>query len=231
MDPLILVDQAEAQGKIPRPIARKVRLRMTFLVGAVKRVEKASGLSYPPYYVEPVLPVQRSHVEYGQMGVLFARVIPATVTGKLTILMQFTAPLVAFGTRSTIAAVAAHEFAHYVDFVRRLSTKDVFAEEGLTTMYESSFADSDRLVPARLLFDEKSLVGLVTRKFKNELVDPALNKKVSESWVGKGLPMRWVSPEENRISLGMDVVATASFDHRVLAKIQEIQKRMKPRRG
>jgi hypothetical protein len=162
------------------------------------------------------------------MGVLFARVVPTTITGKLAILIQFTAPLVAFGTRSTIEAVAAHEFAHYVDFVRRLSTKDVLSEEGTTTMYESSFVDSDRLVPARLLFNERSLVGLVTRKFKNDLVDPALNKKVSESWVGKGLPMRWASPEENRISLGMDVVATASFDPMVLARIQEIQRRMKP---
>jgi hypothetical protein len=228
VDPLILVDQAEAQGKIPRPIARKVRLRMTHLVGAVKRVEKASGLTYPPYYVEPVLPVQKSHIEYGQMGVLFARVIPTTVTGKLAVLVQFAAPLVAFGTRSTMEAVAAHEFTHYVDFVRRLSTKDVFAEEGLTTMYESSFADSDRLVPAKLLFNESSLVGLVTRKFKNDLVDPALNKKVSESWVAKGLPMRWVNPEDNRVKLGMDVVAAASFDPRVLAKIQEIQERTKP---
>jgi hypothetical protein len=201
---------------------------MTYLEGAVKRVEKASGLTYPPYYVEPVLPLQKSHVEYGQMGVLFARVVPTTITGKLAILIQFTAPLVAFGTRSTIEAVAAHEFTHYVDFVRRLSTKDVLSEEGLTTMYESSFADSDRLVPARLLFNERSLVGLVTRKFKNDLVDPALNKKVSESWVGKGLPMRWASPEENRINLGMDVITTASFDPRVLAKIQEIRKRMKP---
>ncbi len=227
MDPLILLDQAEAQGKIPRPMARKVRLRMKYLAGAVARVEAASGLRYPPYYVEPVLPLARAPAEYGQMGVLYARVIPTTATGNLTILIQFTAALVAFGTKSTIDAVAAHEFTHYVDLVRRLSRTNVVAEERLATLHESGYADSDRLVPSKLVFSERALVGLVTRKFKEGFADPALNKKVSDSWVGKDLPVRWVDPEENMVRLGMEVVATARFDPMVLARVDEIQKKMK----
>ncbi len=228
MDPLILLDQAEAQGKIPRPLARRVRLRMKYLLGAVKRVEDASGLRYPPYYVEPVLPVQKTPAEYGQMGVLFARVIPTTAAGGLTILVQFTGALVAMGSKATIEAVAAHEFAHYVDLVRRLSRTDVVSDERVATLYESSYADSDRLVPASLLFSEKSLVSLVSRKFRDGLSDPALNKKVSDSWVGKNLPMRWFDPRENVVNLAMDVVATAKFDPDVLAKVAEIQRKLGP---
>jgi len=228
VDPLILVDQAEAQGKIPIAMARRVRRRMSYLAGAVDRVEKASSLSYPPYYVEPVLPVAHTPAEYGQMGVLFARVVPTTAAGSLSILVQFTAALVAFGTKSTIEAVAAHEFTHYVDLVRRLSRTNVLSEEKSATLYESSYADDERLVPARLLFAEKSLTGLVSRKFKGGLSDPALNKKVSDLWVGKSLPVRWVNPEENMIRLGIEQVASAKFDPRVLAKVQEIQKKMKP---
>ncbi len=226
MDPLVLVDQAEAQGKLPRPMARKVRLRMGYLVGAVRRVEAASGLRYPPYYVEPVLPIAKTPAEFGEMGVLFARVIPTTATGNLTILVQFTAALVALGTKATIEAVAAHEFTHYVDLVRRLSRTDVAAEERLATLYESSYADSDRLVPTKLLFAEKSLVSLVSRKFKTGLADRALNKKVSDLWVGKNLPMRWVNPEENMVRLGMNVVNSSKFDAAVLEKVQEIQGKM-----
>ncbi len=226
MDPLVLVDQAEAQGKLPRPVARRVRLRMKYLAGAVKRVETASGLSYPPYYVEPVLPVAKTPAEYGQMGVLFARVIPTTATGSLAILVQFTAALVLYGTKGTIEAVAAHEFTHYLDLVRRLSSTDVVAEERAATLHESSYADTDRLVPPRLVFAEKSLVGLVTRKFKDGLSDPALNRKVSDSWIGKDLPVRWVDPEENVTRLGVGAVATARFDPGVLAKVSEIQKKM-----
>jgi hypothetical protein len=223
VDPLILLDEAVAQGKVPRQIAKKVRLRMKVLQGAVQRVEEASGLKYPPYYVEPVLPVSRTGSEYGQMGVLFARVIPTTITGGLAILVQFTAALVAYGTKGTIEAVAAHEFTHYVDLVRKLSTTSVLSDEIATTLYEASFADAERTVPPKLLFSEKSLVALVSRKFKNELTDPALIKKVGDAWIAKNLPVRFVGPEENLVKLPMAIVAGARFDPGVLSRVAEIQ--------
>ena len=227
MDPLILLDQAVAQEKIPRTLAKKVRTRIKLVQGAVQRVEKASGIKYPPYYVEPVLPVSKGGGEYGQMGVLFARVIPTTVTGSLVILVQFTAALVAYGTKGVIEAVAAHEFTHYVDLVRRLGIASATSDEQATTLYEASYADSERTVPPKLLFSEKALVALLTRKFKDGLYDPALNKKVGDSWIAKDLPIRWVGPEENVVRLGMGVVATAKFDPAVLAKAAEIQEKMK----
>ena len=225
MDPLILLDHAVAQGKIPRGMAKKVRLRMKVLLGAVQRVEKASGLRYPPYYVEPVLPVSRTGAEYGQMGVLFARVVPHTETGSLVILVQFTAALVAFGTKGTIEAVAAHEFTHYVDLVRKLSTRDIVSDEVATTLYEASYADAERTVPPKVLFSERSLVSLVSRKFKDELHDPALNKKVGDAWIAKDLPIHWVGPEENRTTIPMGMVASTRFDPGVLAKVAEMQQK------
>ena len=225
MDPLILLDQAVAQEKVPRALATRVRKRMTILQGAVERVEKASGLRYPPYYVEPVLPVSKSGGEYGQMGVLFARVVPTTVTGSVVILVQFTAALVAYGTKGTIEAVAAHEFTHYVDLVRKLSTTNVASDEVATTLYEASFADAERTVPPKLLFSERPLVALVSRKFKNDLTDPALNKKVGDSWIAKNLPIHWVGPEENRVSLPITAVASTRFDPAVLAKVKDLREK------
>jgi hypothetical protein len=223
VDPLILLDQAVAQEKVPRAIAKKVRLKMNVLQGAVERVEKASGLRYPPYYVEPILPVSKSGGEYGQMGILFARVIPTTVTGSLAILVQFTAALLAYGTKGTIEAVAAHEFTHYVDLVRKLSTKNVVSDETATTLYEASFADVERTVPPKLLFSDRTLVSLISRKFKNELSDQSLTKKVGDSWIAKNLPIRYVGPEENVVRLPMAVVAGSRFDPGVVSKVAEIQ--------
>jgi hypothetical protein len=227
VDPLILLDQAVAQEKIPRAIARKVRLRMKYLQGAVNRVEKASGLRYPPYYVEPILPVSKGGGEYGQLGVMFARVIPTTATGSLLILVQFSAALVVYGTKGTMEAVSAHEFTHYVDLVRRLSTTNVTNDEQVTTLYEASFADSERSIAPKLLFSEKSLVALVSKKFKGTLSDPALNKKVGDAWIAKNLPIRWVGPEENVVRLGMGVVASTKFDPAVLSRVVQIQEKMK----
>ena len=227
MDPLVVLNQAEAQGKIPKGIAKKVRARMNYLEGAVARVEAASGLSYPPYYVEPALPVSNTAAEFGRMGVLFARVIPTTATGSLSILVQFTAALVAFAPKGTLEAVAAHEFTHYVDLVRRLRRTDVLSDERATTLFEATYADSEKTVSPSLIFSEKSLVALVKRKFKDGLSDPSLNKKVEEKWVAKDLPMRSVSVEGNVTRLGMEKVASAKFDPALLQKISQIESKLK----
>jgi len=224
MDPLILLDQAVAQEKVPRAIATKVRRRMNLVVGAIQRVERSSGLKYPPYYIEPTLPCSKTGAEYGQMGVLFARVIPTTVTGSVVIFVQFSAALVAFGTKGTIEAVAAHEFTHYVDLVRKLSTKNITSDEVITTLFEASFVDAEHTVEPRLLFSEKSLVSLVSRKFKNDLVDAALSRKAGDLWVAKDLPIHWVGPEENTLKVPMAIAASTRYDPRVLAKLAEIQK-------
>ena len=226
MDPLVLLDQAVAQEKVPRAVARKVRLRMKYVQGAIDRVESASGLKYPPYYIEPSLPMAKGGGEYGQVGIMYARVIPTVAAGSLIILVQFTAALVAFGTKATIEAVAAHEFTHYVDLVRKLSSKNIASDEQATTLYEASYADTERTVAPKALFAEKSLVSLVTKKFKAELVDQALNKKVSEQWLEKNLPVRWVGPEENVAKLGMEAVTSAKFDRAVLTKVAELKEKM-----
>jgi len=227
VDPLILLDQAVAQEKVPRAIAKKVRLRLGILQQSVNRVEKASGLVYPPYYIEPSLALSKGGGEYGQTGVFFARVIPTTAGGKLTILVQFAAALVAYGTKGTLDAIAAHEFTHYVELVRKLSESNIVSDEVATSLYEASYADSERTVPAKLLFSDRALVGLLTRKFKPELLDPALTKKVDASWIALNLPVRWVGPEANRIRLAMGVVAGAKFDPAVVKKALEIEEKMK----
>lgn len=227
MDPLVLLDQAVAQGKVPQALAKKVRLRMSLVQQAVGRCERASGLKYPQYYVEPTLPVSKGGGDYGAVGVFFARVIPTTAGGTLTILVQFTAPLIAYGTKATLEAVAAHEFTHYVVLVRKLATKSLLSDEVATSLYEASYADSERTVPPKLLYSDRALASLLTRKFKPELVDPALNRKVSESWIEKNLPIRWVGPEVNRVGLEMGVVARAVFDPEVMKKAAEIEEKMK----
>ncbi|MDE1857816.1 MAG: hypothetical protein KGI26_01945 [Thaumarchaeota archaeon] len=225
LDPLILLDQAVAQGRVPRALAKRVRLKMKYLQGAVQRVEKASGLKYPPYYIEPVLPVSKTGSEYGQMGVLFARVIPTTLNGSVLILVQFTAALLAYGTKGTVEAVAAHEFTHYVELVRKLSTTNVTSDEVATTLYEASYADAERVVPPKLIFTDRALVSLVSRKFKEQLSDQALNKKVGDSWIAKDLPIRWVGPEDNRVKLPMGAVASTKFDPAVLAKVAQLEEK------
>jgi hypothetical protein len=228
VNPLFALDRAEAEGKIPKALAKRVRGRATYLVGAVKRVEKASELSYPQYYVEPVLPLAQSRGEAGQVGVLYARVIPTVATaGGLSILVQFTAALVAFGAKGTLEAVAGHEFTHYLDLVRRLSRMNVMSDERATSLFESSFADAERTVKMKSIFKDRSLIRLVERKFPLGLVDEKLNALVEKKWIEKNLPVRIVAPEENVVRLGMGSVLSSTFDPRVIARISSLEEKVR----
>jgi hypothetical protein len=226
VDPLIVVEQAVAQGTFPRPLAARVRRKMGTLSAAVERVERASGVPYPPYYVEPVLPYSTTGAEYGQMGVLFARVIPTTANGGLAILVQFSAALLIFGTKGAVEAVAAHEFTHYVDLVRRLSKGSLTSDEGSSTLFEAAYADVEKTVPPKLVFSETSLVALVNRKFKDVLVDPKLTRLVDDKWIAKNLPMRMVPPEENRVRVGVETIVKTKFEPSLLRKIAQIEEKM-----
>jgi hypothetical protein len=114
-------------------------------------------------------------IEYGSMGAFFARVIPAPFDGKISIIVQFTAPLLLFGTRGTIEAVAAHEFTHYVDLVRRLSRTSIVSDERMGTLFEAGYADGERLVsPSKVFAGDKALARLVDKKFAPNLVDEKL---------------------------------------------------------
>ena len=226
MDPFVLLDQSTAQGRLKSSIAGKVKARARYLYGAVERVERASGIKYPPYYVEPSLPVATTSVEFGSVGALYARVIPANFEGRLSIIVQFTAPLLLFGLKGTIEAVAAHEFTHYVDLVRRFSRMQLSSDERASTLFEAEYADEERVVDPALVFPaDKKLASLVKKKFSAGLVDEKLNEKVAKGWIEKGLPTKRVSPEENVVSVSVGVIASTNFDPMVISKIAELEER------
>jgi hypothetical protein len=225
LDPFVLLDQAVAQGRLKAALATKVKAKGKTLTGAVKRVEKASAIRYPPYYVEPSLPVATTSVEFGSVGALYARVIPANFEGKLSIIVQFTAPLLLFGLKGTVEAVAAHEFTHYIDLVRRFSKMKLSSDERASTLFESGYADEERVVDPALIFtSDKRLASLVNKKFSGGLVDEKLNEKVASGWIEKGLPTRRVSPEDNVVNVNVGAIATASFDPAVISRISELEK-------
>lgn len=223
-DPFVLLDQFAAYGKLNYAVVAKVKARAKLLYGAVGRVERATGLKYPPFYVEPTLPLAMTSVEYGSMGAFFARVIPTTFEGQLSILVQFTAPLLLFGTKGTIEAVAGHEFTHYVDLVRRLSGASVLSDERVSTLFEAGYADEGRVVsPAKVFAKDVLLARLIKRKFKPNLTDKTLDKRVDKDWIDARLPTSRVRVEGNVVRLDVGMVARTSFDPVLLERIKAME--------
>ncbi|MEM3077994.1 MAG: hypothetical protein QXR38_00655, partial [Nitrososphaerales archaeon] len=72
MDPLIKLEEVEKSGELPLSILNRIRRRMKYLYEGIAKIEQASGLKYPNYYIEPKLLLSSSQVEKGQIGVLYA---------------------------------------------------------------------------------------------------------------------------------------------------------------
>ncbi len=203
---------------------RKIVERMKYVNKAVKRVEVAANLKYPLFYVEPFLPLAATRFELGTYGALYARTIPTSTTAGLKILVQISAPLVAFALPGTIDAVIAHEFLHYLEFVRRFSRMDSIAEEVSTSLFEASFADADHIFPSRSVFKDRALVKLLEKKFHGGFVDTRLNKKTEERWIAKGLPTTKLAPESNTTRIPISLIMKSTFDPMVTLRIEDLEK-------
>jgi hypothetical protein len=203
---------------------------MKYVEEGVARIELASGLKYPPYYIEPVLPSSSSPVEIGQIGVLYARTIPVEGILGLEILVQLSAPLIAFGLKTTIRAVLAHEFLHYIEFVRRFSKLDIVSDSLSTSLFEALYSDHDRLFEPKLIFNDSRLVKLVNEKFSNGLDDKALHEMTLKEWIEKGLPTLNLSPNSNVIRLPVSSILKMKIDPPLKLKLKELERKVYERK-
>lgn len=224
MDPLFKIHQAELADLLPVNIIKKIKSRMKYAYDGVSRVEKASGVTYPPYYVEPALDVASTGLEIGQLGLLFARTLPKEVFGSLEIWVQLSAPLIAFGDKPTIHAVIAHEFLHYVDLVRKFMNLQAISMEVPSTLFESPYADMVSLYPAEQLLKDKRLIRLVKSRFPNGFVDEKLQEKTIKRWLEKGLPVNKVTPDMNVVKVSISAIVNARFDPILRSKLDEIER-------
>ena len=214
---------SEAQSSLPSSIVKKTKERFRFVTDGIKRVEEASRLPYPQFYVEPVLSVTSTSLELGKLGIMYARTIPLEHQGKVEIIIQLSIPLIVFGVKTTIQAVIAHEFMHYIEFIRKFSRLDVLSEEGSSTIFEAPLVDMGRLFSAKDLFKDRKLVGYVDKKFPNGLHDTSLNEKTLKRWIDKGLPSKRVGLDTNRVKIPIQAIMNTAFPNEIIKKIQETE--------
>ena len=93
--------------------------RFDLAVSGITRIEKASGIQYPIAYVDPSAVIVRQGAESYQYGVFFARTIPVVTDSDVQVVIQISAPLIAYGLKGTIHAILAHEFLHYLELLQR----------------------------------------------------------------------------------------------------------------
>ena len=224
-DPLYKVHDAARAGQIPDKTYKLVVERLDLVKEGIERIEKASGLKYPYYYVEPSMVVSTSAVEFSQFGIFFARTIPVVGDDNLLrVVVQLTAPLIAYGLKGTIHAILAHEFMHYLELVSRIAKMRIVSDELSGTLFEGTYADSGRLLEERAVFkSDPTLIRHITTRFPEGFRDMKLEDKAIKLWMDKGLPMTRVPIDANVIKIPVEAMAHLQVEQAIKDKIAEYE--------
>ncbi len=224
MDPLLKVNEAHKNGILPDKIYSLIIKRFKLVLDGIGRVEKASGINFPLAYVEPSIVISQPTGSF-DYGILFARTLPIIANEKVEIIIQITAPLVAYGLKGTIHAILAHEFLHYLELIKRMSKMELVSDEISGNLFESVYADTTRLFEPRVVFDDKTLLLHITKKFPEGFRDYKLEDKVLKNWIQKKLSIINVALDRNTIKIPADVLAKTKIDPSLLQKVDQIEQK------
>jgi len=222
---LLKVEEAARSRKLPTSIFKMIKKRIKYVEDGIAMIESVSELKYPSYYIEPTLPLSSSQIETYQIGILYARTIPIETSSRLEILVQIAAPLVAFGLKTTIRAVLAHEFLHYMELMRRFNKLDIVSDTLSTSLFESLYSDFERLLKPKLVFKDRKLVKLINEKFSNGLNDKKLHKKTLKEWIEKDLPTLNLPPTSNIIRVPITSIVNMKIDPLLKLKLEELEQK------
>jgi hypothetical protein len=159
------------------------------------------------------------------MGIFFARTIPVVGDDRLLrVVVQVTAPLIAYGLKGTIHAILAHEFMHYLELVSRIAKMRVISDEVSGTLFEGTYADSGRLLEERAVFkSDPTLVKHITTRFPEGFRDFKLEDKAIKLWMNKRLSTTRVPIDANVIKIPIESMARLQVDQAVRDKISEFE--------
>ncbi|MGD8707486.1 MAG: hypothetical protein PVI88_02240 [Nitrosopumilaceae archaeon] len=225
MDPLIRLKDAHKSGLIPDDVFELVLKRFPITVSGINRIEKASGIRYPVAYVEPSIVLSSPNSNSYEFGILFARTIPVAFEDQFRVVIQITAPLVAYGLKGTIHAILAHEFLHYLELMRKISKMDLLSDEISGNLFENVYADETRLFEPRAVFKDRTLLDHITKRFPAGFRDYKLEDKVIKYWIDKGLPKNNVALDSNTVKLSMASLSKIKLDPKFIKKIDELEQK------
>ena len=225
MDPLVRFRDAHSKGLIPDDVFDLTLKRFPITVAGIDRIEKASGIQYPVAYVEPSLVISSSDPNSYEFGILFARTIPVMFEEKFQVVIQISAPLIAYGLKGTIHAILAHEFLHFLELLRKISKMELLSDEISGNLFENIYSDEARLFEPKVVFKDRTLLNHITKKFPAGFRDYKLEDKVMKFWADRNLPKSNVSLDVNNVKLSAESLSNIKFDPTFISKIEQLEKK------
>lgn len=225
MDPLVRFKEAHTKGIIPDDVYDLTIERFPITVAGINRIEKASGIKFPTAYVEPSLVISSPNPNSYEFGILFARTIPVMFEEKFQVVIQISAPLVAYGLKGTIHAILAHEFLHFLELMRKISKMELLSDEISGNLFENVYSDETRLFEPRVVFKDRSLLDHITKKFPAGFRDFKLEDKVMKFWHDKDLPKSNISLDTNTVKLSIESLSKIKLVPAFVSKIKQLEEK------
>ena len=222
MNPLQKLSQSLENGVIPESTYELIQKRFHLVSDGIMRIEKASSIKYPTMYVEPSILISGSTNSL-DVGILYARTIPLIVHDSIHVVIQISAPLVAYGLKGTIHAILAHEFLHYLELVTRLSKTELLSDEISSNLFENVYSDNARLLEPRSVFNDNMLISHITKKFPSGFRDYKLEDKVIKFWIEQKLPVSKISLDTNTVKLNAIQLSNIKLDELLLQQLEIIK--------
>ena len=217
--------EAHHMGLVPDDVYDLVVKRFPIIVEGITRVETASGIHYPTAYVEPSAVISSPSPNSYEFGILFARTLPVFFDSKFHVVIQISAPLVAYGLKGTIHAILAHEFLHFLELTRKISKMELLSDEISGNLFENVYADEARLFESNVVFKDRTLLNHITKRFPSGFRDHKLEDKVMKFWLEKNLPTLNISLDVNSLKLSAESLSKIKFDPKFLHKLDELEQR------
>ena len=225
MDPLVRLKDAHSNGIIPDDIFDLTIKRFSIITDGINRIEKASGIQYPIAYVEPSLVITSPNPNSYEYGILFARTLPVMSEDNFQVVIQISAPLIAYGLKGTIHAILAHEFLHFLELIRKISKMDLLSDEISGNLFENVYSDETRLFEPRVVFKDRTLLNHITKRFPAGFRDYKLEDKVMKFWADRNLPKTNISLDTNTVKLSAESISKIKISHSFISKIDQLQEK------
>ncbi|MDC0064332.1 hypothetical protein OAJ67_05010 [Candidatus Nitrosopelagicus sp.] len=222
MNPLEKVSESFENGIIPKTTYELIQKRFSLVSDGIMRIEKASSIKYPIIYVEPSIIISGTTNSL-DIGILYARTIPLITDDSIHVVIQVSAPLVAYGLKGTIHAILAHEFLHYLELVTRLSNNELISDEISSNLFENVYSDNTRLLEPRSVFNDNTLISHITKRFPSGFHDYKLEDKVLKLWIQEKLPVSKISLDTNTIKLNAMQLSNIKLDELLLQQLEIIK--------
>ena len=95
------------------------------------------------------------------------------------------------------------------------------------SFYENVYTDETRLFEPRAVFDDKTLLLHITKKFPAGFRDYKLEDKVIKYWIKKNLPKSNVALDTNIVKISAESLSKIKIDPKLLSQIEKLEQKSK----